>query len=73
MSRICAIGEPERVRVFALAGVSVVPAEDGRAARAAWVALPPETALVILTPMAGAALEDERRSSEAPLCAVMAP
>ena len=73
MSGICAIGEPERVRAFALAGVSVAPARDARAVRAAWVALPPATVLVILTPMAGAALEDERRSSEAPLCAVMAP
>lgn len=73
MSAIAAIGEPERVRVFALAGVNVAAARDATAARAAWLALPADTSLVILTPMADTALAQERHSREGPLCAVMGP
>ena len=56
MTGIVAIGEQERLRGFALAGVDVAVAEDPAGARAAWVALAPEVALVILTPAAHAAL-----------------
>ena len=56
MSRIAAIGERERLRGFALAGVDVAVAEDPAAARAAWEALAPDTALVIMTPASHAAL-----------------
>lgn len=73
MSAIAAIGEPERVRVFAIAGVNVQAAHDAQAARTAWLALPADTSLVILTPMADTALADERRSREGPLAAVMGP
>jgi vacuolar-type H+-ATPase subunit F/Vma7 len=57
MSHIVAIGEQERLRGFALAGVDVAAAEDFPRVRAAWEALAPEAALVILTPAAHAALE----------------
>lgn len=56
MTGIVAIGEQERLRGFTLAGVDVAVAEDPAGARAAWEALPPEVALVILTPSAHAAL-----------------
>jgi vacuolar-type H+-ATPase subunit F/Vma7 len=61
---IFAIGERERVRAFALAGVQVVPADDPEAARAAWEALPAGFGLVILTSAAHDAVapseQDER-------------
>ena len=60
MSRIVAIGERERVRGFALAGVHVAAADDAPAARAAWRELPADVGLVILTPEAHAALAVER-------------
>ncbi len=56
MTGIVAIGEQEQLRGFALAGVEVAVADDPAGARAAWAALPPEVALVILTPAAHAAL-----------------
>jgi vacuolar-type H+-ATPase subunit F/Vma7 len=56
MSEIVAIGEGERLRGFALAGVSVAAAADPAGARAAWAALPADVALVILTRAAHAAL-----------------
>lgn len=59
MSRVAAIGEEQRVRGFALAGVGVAPAEDEAAARAAWEALDADIGLVILTPAAAQALRGE--------------
>jgi vacuolar-type H+-ATPase subunit F/Vma7 len=56
MSEIVAIGEGERLRGFALAGVEVAVASDPDGARAAWATLPADVALVILTPTAHAAL-----------------
>jgi vacuolar-type H+-ATPase subunit F/Vma7 len=73
MSRIAAIGESERVRGFAFAGVHVAAAEDPRAAQAAWRTLPSDVALVILTPAAHAALHAELDADEPRLWAVMAP
>ena len=59
MSRIVAIGGPERLRGFAFAGVQVVAADHPEAARTAWRELSEDVGLVILTPTAHAALEDE--------------
>ena len=56
MSGIVAIGEGERLRGFALAGVDVAVASDPEGARAAWAELSADAALVILTPAAHAAL-----------------
>ncbi len=56
MTGIVAIGEQEQLRGFALAGVEVAVADDPAGARAAWAAVPPEVARVILTPAAHAAL-----------------
>lgn len=63
MSRVAAIGEEQRVRGFALAGVGVAPAADEQAARAAWDALDADVGLVILTPSAARALRDELASA----------
>jgi vacuolar-type H+-ATPase subunit F/Vma7 len=60
MSRIAAIGEAERLRGFAFAGVQVVAVDHPEAARTAWRGLAEDVGLVILTPTAHAALEDER-------------
>jgi vacuolar-type H+-ATPase subunit F/Vma7 len=61
---VFAIGERERVRALALAGVRVVPADDAEAARTAWKELPEEFGLVILTTAAHEAItpseQDER-------------
>ncbi len=59
MSTVVAIGEEQRVRGFALAGVGVVPAADETAARGAWAALADDVGLVILTPAAAHGLRDE--------------
>jgi hypothetical protein len=55
------IGEELLVRGFALAGVQVLPAEEPAAVRDAWLRLPGEVALVILTPAAAAALAGQDR------------
>ncbi len=70
MSAIAAIGEAERVRCFALAGVHVAAADDPGSVRAAWDALPANVGLVMLTPAARDALTDlDERGS--PLWVVM--
>ncbi len=56
MSAVCAIGEEVLLEGYALLGVSLLPAEDAVAARAAWESLPGEAQLVVLTPKARAAL-----------------
>lgn len=70
-SRIAAVGESERLRGFAFAGVHIVPAEDADEARAAWRSLPPETGLVILTRAAHEALADELPGPDERLWVVM--
>ncbi len=61
MSRIVAIGECERLRGLALAGVGVIGAEEPEAVGAAWTALGDDVGLVILTAAAHAALELSER------------
>jgi vacuolar-type H+-ATPase subunit F/Vma7 len=63
MSTVVAIGEEQRVRGFALAGVSVMAVTDESAARAAWEALDGDVGLVILTPAAAQSLRDELASA----------
>jgi vacuolar-type H+-ATPase subunit F/Vma7 len=53
-----AIGAAPLVRGYGLAGVAVIEAPDDDAVRAAWRALDPRTAVVILTAAAAAALGD---------------
>jgi vacuolar-type H+-ATPase subunit F/Vma7 len=51
-----AIGEPERITGYGLAGVAVYPASGPEAVVAAWAALPHGTELLILSRSACAAL-----------------
>jgi vacuolar-type H+-ATPase subunit F/Vma7 len=53
---VAALGEWALVRGYALAGVTVLAAEDADAVRAAWRTLEPDVEVVILTPAAAAAL-----------------
>ena len=50
------MGERSRVEGFALAAVEVVPAERPEEVTAAWERLPEDTGVLLLTPMAAAAL-----------------
>jgi vacuolar-type H+-ATPase subunit F/Vma7 len=58
MSAIAVIGEAERVRCFAFAGVYVAAADDSISVRNAWDALPADVGLVILTRAARDELTD---------------
>jgi vacuolar-type H+-ATPase subunit F/Vma7 len=71
MSGIAAIGERERVEGFRLAGVAVLAAAGPAQAREAWAALPGDTAVVILTPAAAAALTAELAAAPRVLPAVL--
>ena len=71
MSGIVAIGEERQVAGYALAGATALAADDETQARAAWESLPPDTALVLLSATAYAALRDAVR--ERPLLWVVLP
>jgi vacuolar-type H+-ATPase subunit F/Vma7 len=70
---VAAIGERARVAGFALAGVHVLAAEDSEDVRQAWRGLPPDVALVIVTPVAAEALGPGPLTGNRPLVAVMPP
>jgi len=59
VSRVAAIGELEAVDGYGLAGVELLPAADGPAAREAWSALAPDVALLLVTPAAATALAEQ--------------
>jgi len=59
MSRVTVIGEATRASWFAVTGASVLPADDPESALEAWRCLTPETVVVVVTPMAAAALAPE--------------
>lgn len=56
MGRVAILGESARVTDFGLAGAIALPADTVQAVRLAWTTLPPDVAVVILTPMAAGAL-----------------
>jgi len=58
MGQIVVIGEALRIRGFALAGATVLPAGSVGAARERWSSLPEDVEVVLLTPMAREALEE---------------
>ncbi|MGO9559910.1 MAG: V-type ATP synthase subunit F [Acidimicrobiales bacterium] len=58
MRQVAVLGESRRAAWFALAGATVLEAEDPEAARRAWKAIGDETAVVVLTPMAAAAISN---------------
>jgi vacuolar-type H+-ATPase subunit F/Vma7 len=56
MSRLAVLGEELHIRGFGLAGAELLPAERPEDARRAWDDLPDDVGLIVLTPMAAAAL-----------------
>ncbi len=70
MSVVVAIGERELLEGYALAGVEVIDAGDGRAIRRAWDELQTDVGLVLLSSASHAALA-ERLSEKALLWVVL--
>lgn len=70
-ARVRAIGEPALLAGYALCGVDVLPARNDEEARGAWAALPPGTAVVLLTADAGRALEPFMVDQDAPMTVVL--
>ncbi len=60
MSGVVALGAASRLEGFVLAGVTVLSTDDA-GPEAAWDRLPDDTALLVLTPAARAALADRLR------------
>ncbi|MEV5480082.1 MULTISPECIES: V-type ATP synthase subunit F [Streptomyces] len=73
MGRVAAIGEQVRVAGLALAGVTVLVAEEPDVVRAAWRDVREEAGLVILTPAAADALGPAVLDRIPPLTAVLPP
>ena len=71
MSRIVALGEAQRVEVFAMVGVDVVAGGDAAALRRTWAALRDDVGLVILTSSAAAMLGPTLHEAGRPLWVVM--
>lgn len=64
MGRIAAVGEWDKIQAVALAGVEPHRAADPGEALAAWLELPADVSVLILTPQSESALAgrvDERR------------
>ena len=55
--RVVAIGDPDVLRGYALAGVAILPAADEPAVAAAWENVDGDVGLVLLTPAAREVLE----------------
>jgi vacuolar-type H+-ATPase subunit F/Vma7 len=73
MARIAVLGEAVRVEPFALAGAVVAVAEDAASARSAWIALPTDIGVVIVTPAAAATLTGDLRSQRGGVLTVTMP
>ena len=69
--RVVAIGEPDEVEGYALAGAHVICAGDAESVRAAWASLPPGTGLVVLGRRAAGWVEWAPGSGADPLVAVI--
>ena len=60
MGRVAAIGEAHRVQGLRLAGVLVLPGEDGAEVRSSWASVTDDVSVVMLTPAAAETLEAVR-------------
>jgi vacuolar-type H+-ATPase subunit F/Vma7 len=58
MGRIAALGESRRIQALGIAGVEAYAASTEEEAAAAWTALSPEVAVLVLTPQSAAALAE---------------
>lgn len=70
MGSIYAIGDPDDVRGWVLAGVVVRPAHTAADARAAWSDLPTDAAVVVATSAVAEAVAD-LAEADGPLLAVL--
>lgn len=68
---IAAIGEQALLDGFRLAGVSVFAGSTDEEILRAWTALPPNTAIVILTPRSAQALEPVLADPHSPMTVVL--
>lgn len=73
MARIAVVGEAVRVEPFGLAGAIVAVAEDAAAVRNAWITLPTDVSVVVVTPAAAAALTDDIKSQREGVLTVTMP
>jgi vacuolar-type H+-ATPase subunit F/Vma7 len=73
MATAAVIGEFLAVQGYALAGAVICPADGPDEAAAAWDALPPDTALAIMTTNAATWLVDRLQRRPDVLTAVMRP
>lgn len=64
---VAALGAPEALAGYELAGARLVPARSPEEIRLAWDRLPADTAVVILTPQAAAVLADRLHDPAVPL------
>lgn len=71
MAHVAVLGEVSRVSAWALAGAALLPAEDPDQVRAAWAGLPPDVAVVLLTPAAATALADALCEPVGPMTVVL--
>ncbi|WP_127783691.1 V-type ATP synthase subunit F [Rhodococcus sp. X156] len=71
MGRVAVIGQRTACVGYALAGATVLAAEDDAAVRHAWRQLPADVELVLLTAAAAAALAELRPVGRPPLTAVL--
>ncbi|MFG1969027.1 hypothetical protein ACGFJC_06855 [Nonomuraea fuscirosea] len=60
MGRVAVLGERARVADFGLAGALTLPAATADEVRRAWLTLPPDVLVVVLTPMAAKVLGPPR-------------
>jgi len=73
MGLVVALGEAVRVGGFALAGATVLVAENPEAVCRAWASLPHDVSVVVLTPQAAGYLADEAIPLGDVFTAVMPP
>jgi len=73
MATAAVIGEALSVEGYALAGATVLVADSQAGAAAAWDALPPDTALLVMTTRAAEWLADRLAERPAILTAVLRP
>ena len=66
-SIVAALGAPGALAGYELAGARLIPARTPEEVRQAWAQLPADTAVVILTPAAAAALTGELDDPRRPL------
>ena len=71
MGRVAVLGESSQTTWFSLAGADVLPAENPDEARKAWRSLAEETVVVVLTPMAARALEEDIAKADRLLCVTL--